>query len=579
MKFLSRYFKDYIKESILGPVFKLLEACFELLVPLIIAYIVDTIIPNGSQGNLVAMLFLLVGLACIGIIVSLIAQYYSAKAAVGVTKELTNDLYQKVLSLPKSSRDILSSSSLLTRLTSDTLQIQTGINTFLRLFLRAPIVVFGSLIMAFYISPSLSAYFLGMIILLIFIVTVISVMTSRIYQSMRKELDGLVGQVRETVTGWRVIRAFGQREREIKAFQGINQIYKKQQLQAGFWSSLLSPLTFLVVNGTLLILIWQGNIAISNNLLEQGMLVALINYLLQILVELVKMIMVVSTLNQTYISAQRIQEVFEQESEDVESSLPKVVSEDQEIIFSVRHLSFSYPKSAEESLSDIAFDLRKGQFMGIIGGTGSGKSTLVDLLQALYSVPTNQLSLFIDGKSPKNLKEWRQRIAIVPQQAQLFAGTIRSNLSLGLEEISDSDLWSALEIAQAKSFIEDKGGLDSPVEAFGKNFSGGQRQRLTIARAILQKAPILVLDDATSALDYLTESRLLVAIRQELPGQNLIMVSQRTNSLRTADQILVLEQGRQVGLGRHEDLLRSSAIYQEIHQSQQQGEEDSYGTI
>lgn len=565
MKFLSRYFKDYIKESILGPVFKLLEACFELLVPLIIAYIVDTIIPNGSQGNLVAMLFLLVGIACIGIIVSLIAQYYSAKAAVGVTKELTNDLYQKVLSLPKSSRDILSSSSLLTRLTSDTLQIQTGINTFLRLFLRAPIVVFGSLIMAFYINPSLSAYFLGMIILLIFIVTVISVMTSRIYQLMRKELEGLVGQVRETVTGWRVIRAFGQREREIKAFQGINHIYKKQQLQAGFWSSLLSPLTFLVVNGTLLILIWQGNIAISHNLLEQGMLVALINYLLQILVELVKMIMVVSTLNQTYISAQRIQEVFDQTSEDVESSLPKVVSEDKEIIFSVHHLSFSYPKSAEESLSDIAFDLRKGQFMGIIGGTGSGKSTLVDLLQALYSVPTNQLSLFIDGKSPKNLKEWRQRIAIVPQQAQLFAGTIRSNLSLGLEEISDSNLWSALKIAQAKSFIEDKGGLDSPVEAFGKNFSGGQRQRLTIARAILQKAPILILDDATSALDYLTESRLLAAIRQELPGQNLIMVSQRTNSLRTADQILVLEQGRQVGLGRHEDLLRSSAIYQEIH--------------
>ncbi|MFM0773661.1 ABC transporter ATP-binding protein [Streptococcus suis] len=579
MKFLSRYFKDYIKESILGPVFKLLEACFELLVPLIIAYIVDTIIPNGSQGNLVAMLFLLVGLACIGIIVSLIAQYYSAKAAVGVTKELTNDLYQKVLSLPKSSRDILSSSSLLNRLTSDTLQIQTGINTFLRLFLRAPIVVFGSLIMSFYISPTLSVYFLGMIVLLLVIVAGISVMTSRIYQSMRKELDGLVGQVRETVTGWRVIRAFGQREREIKAFQGINQIYKKQQLQAGFWSSLLSPLTFLVVNGTLLILIWQGNIAISNNLLEQGMLVALINYLLQILVELVKMIMVVSTLNQTYISAQRIQEVFDQTSEDVESSLPKVVSEDKEIIFSVRHLSFSYPKSAEESLSDIAFDLRKGLFMGIIGGTGSGKSTLVDLLQALYSVPTNQLSLFIDGKSPKNLKEWRQQIAIVPQQAQLFAGTIRSNLSLGLEEISDSDLWSALEIAQAKSFIEDKGGLDSPVEAFGKNFSGGQRQRLTIARAILQKAPILVLDDATSALDYLTESRLLVAIRQELPGQNLIMVSQRTNSLRTADQILVLEQGRQVGLGRHEDLLRSSAIYQEIHQSQQQGEEDSYETI
>ncbi|HEM6302180.1 TPA: ABC transporter ATP-binding protein [Streptococcus suis] len=578
MKSLFRYFKSYKKESILGPIFKLLEASFELLVPLIIAYIVDTIIPNGNRGDLVAMLLLLVGLALVGIIVSLTAQYFSAKAAVGVTKELTNDLYQKVLSLPKSSRDILSSSSLLNRLTSDTLQIQTGINTFLRLFLRAPIVVFGSLIMSFYISPTLSVYFLGMIVLLLVIVAGISVMTSRIYQTIRKELDGLVGQVRETVTGWRVIRAFGQREREIKTFQGINQRYKKQQLEAGFWSSLLSPLTFLVVNGTLLILIWQGNIAISHNLLEQGMLVALINYLLQILVELVKMIMVVSTLNQTYISAQRIQEVFEQESEDVQADLPAVKSRDKDLVFSVQDLTFAYPNSAEESLSGIDFELRKGQFMGIIGGTGSGKSTLVDLLQALYSLPTNQLSIYIDGQSPKNLKEWRQQIAIVPQQAQLFAGTIRSNLSLGLESVSDNDLWAALEIAQAKSFIEDKGGLDSPVEAFGKNFSGGQRQRLTIARAILQKAPILILDDATSALDYLTESRLLASIRRELPEQTLIMVSQRTNSLRVADQILVLDQGRQVGLGRHEDLLRSSAIYQEIDQSQHR-EEGSHEAI
>lgn len=578
MKSLFRYFKSYKKESILGPIFKLLEASFELFVPLIIAYIVDTIIPNGNRGDLVAILLLLVGLAIVGIIISLTAQYFSAKAAVGVTKELTNDLYQKVLSLPKSSRDILSSSSLLNRLTSDTLQIQTGINTFLRLFLRAPIVVFGSLIMSFYISPTLSVYFLGMIVLLLVIVTGISVMTSRIYQTIRKELDGLVGQVRETVTGWRVIRAFGQREQEIKTFQGINQRYKKQQLEAGFWSSLLSPLTFLVVNCALLILIWQGNIAISNNLLEQGMLVALINYLLQILVELVKMIMVVSTLNQTYISAQRIQEVFDQESENVEADLPVVKSRDKDLVFSVHDLTFAYPNSAEESLSGIDFELRKGQFMGIIGGTGSGKSTLVDLLQALYSLPTDQLSIYIDEQSPKNLKEWRRQIAIVPQQAQLFAGTIRSNLSLGLEEISDSDLWSALEIAQAKSFIEDKGGLDSPVEAFGKNFSGGQRQRLTIARAILQKAPILILDDATSALDYLTESRLLAAIRRELPEQTLIMVSQRTNSLRAADQILVLDQGRQVGLGRHEDLLRSSAIYQEIDQSQHR-EEGSHETI
>lgn len=578
MKRFFKYFHPYQKEAILGPVFKLLEASFELLVPLIIAFIVDTIIPNGNQGDLVAMLLLLVGLACVGILVSLTAQYFSAKAAVGVTKALTNDLYQKVLSLPKSSRDILSSSSLLTRLTSDTLQIQTGINTFLRLFLRAPIVVFGSLMMAFYISPSLSVYFLGMIILLLIIVTGISIITSRMYQSIRKDVDSLVGQVGETVMGWRVIRAFGQKAREIKTFQGINQTYKKHQLQAGFWSSLLSPLTFLVVNTTLLILIWQGNGAVSQNLLEQGMLVALINYLLQILVELVKMIMVVSTLNQTYVSAQRIQEVFEQESEDVEADLPKAQFNDKELVFSVNHLSFAYPKSAEKALLDITFELSKGQFMGIIGGTGSGKSTLVDLLQALYSLPIQQLSHSIDGKSPKNLKEWREQIAIVPQQAQLFAGTVRSNLSLGLDTVADSDFWSALEIAQAKSFVEEKGGLDSPVEAFGKNFSGGQRQRLTIARAILQKAPILILDDATSALDYLTESRLLAAIRQEFPERTLIMVSQRTNSLCRADQILVLDQGHQVGLGRHEDLLRSSAIYQEIDQSQHR-EEDRHETI
>ena len=263
----------------------------------------------------------------------------------------------------------------------------------------------------------------------------------------------MVAQVTETITGWRVIRAFVQRERQIKTFQGIEQRYTNPHLHSGFCSSLLSPLTFLVVNGTLILLIWQGDSAISDNRLEQGMLVALINYLLQILVELVKLIMVVTTLNQTYISAQRIQEVFEQKSEDVDANLPVIYSRDKELIFSVNHLSFSYPKSAEESLIDIDFELCKRQFMGLIGGTGSGKSTLVDLLQALYSIPTSQLSFFIEGKSPRNLKEWRQQLAIVPQQAQLFAGTVRSNLSLGLESVLDSELWAALEIAQAKSFI------------------------------------------------------------------------------------------------------------------------------
>ncbi|MGV3311480.1 ABC transporter ATP-binding protein [Streptococcus suis] len=575
MTFILRYVRDYLKEVTLAPLFKLLEACFELLVPLAIAHIVDTIIPHGNQGDLVAMLLLLTGLAIVGVLVSILGQYYSAKAAVGVTKQLTEDLFEKVLSLPQASQDTLSRSSILTRLTSDTLQIQAGINIFLRLFLRAPIVVFGALFMAFYISPSLSLYFLGMIAILLVIVAGITAAVSRYLLSIRRDLDSLVGQVRETVTGWRVIRAFGQVAREVAHFQALNLAYKNRQLQAGYWSSLLSPLTFLVVNATLMILIWQGNLAISNNLLEQGMLIALINYLLQILAELVKMVMVVSSINQSYIAGQRIQEIFKQESEDLEGTLPVLQANDPADVFALYKLDFAYPNAAEQALSGISIQIKKGQFIGIIGGTGAGKTTLVNLLQAFYPMPANQLMHFIDGKSPVNLKTWRANCATVAQQAQLFAGTVRSNLTLGLADSSEERIWWALKIAQADGFVAEKGGLDSPVAAFGKNFSGGQRQRLTIARALLKEAPVLILDDATSALDYLTESRLLQAIKEELPDQTLIMVSQRTNSLKTADQILVLDQGQQVGLGRHQDLLESSAIYREIDQSQH-GEEGSH---
>lgn len=575
MTFILRYVRDYLKEVTLAPIFKLLEACFELLVPLAIAHIVDTIIPHGNQGDLVAMLLLLTGLAIVGVLVSILGQYYSAKAAVGVTKQLTEDLFEKVLSLPQASQDTLSRSSILTRLTSDTLQIQAGINIFLRLFLRAPIVVFGALFMAFYISPSLSIYFLGMIAVLLVIVAGITAAVSRYLLSIRRDLDSLVGQVRETVTGWRVIRAFGQVAREVAHFQALNLAYKNRQLQAGYWSSLLSPLTFLVVNATLMILIWKGNLAISNNLLEQGMLVALINYLLQILAELVKMVMVVSSINQSYIAGQRIQEIFKQESEDLEGTLPVLQANDPADVFALYKLDFAYPNAAEQALSGISIQIKKGQFIGIIGGTGAGKTTLVNLLQAFYPMPANQLMYFIDGKSPVNLKTWRANCATVAQQAQLFAGTVRSNLTLGLADSSAERIWWALKIAQADGFVAEKGGLDSPVAAFGKNFSGGQRQRLTIARALLKEAPVLILDDATSALDYLTESRLLQAIKEELPDQTLIMVSQRTNSLKTADQILVLDQGQQVGLGRHQDLLESSAIYREIDQSQH-GEEGSH---
>ncbi|MGT2716132.1 ABC transporter ATP-binding protein [Streptococcus respiraculi] len=568
MKRFRKYGKGYIKEAILAPLFKLMEACFELAVPLIIAFIIDNIIPHSNHGQLIAMILLLVLFAVIGVIVALTAQYYSAKAAVGYTKELTQDLYQKVLSLPKSSRDSLSSDSLLTRLSSDTLQIQSGINIFLRLFLRAPIVVFGSLIMAFYISPRLSLNFLGMITLLFVIVSIVSIMASKVYLLMRQSLDSLVGQVRESIAGMRVIRAFGQSMREINTFQQLNQTYTRQQLTAGFWASLLTPATFLVVNGTLLVMIYQGKLAINQGFLNQGMLVALLNYLSQILVELVKMVMVISTLNQSFISLGRLNEIFEQDSEDVERPFEySSVSEGWTVM--VDNLSFVYPKAAEHALTGLSFRIKKGEFFGIIGGTGAGKSTLVDLLLRLYPVEPQHLSIFKwNNNSPVNLKEWREQFALVGQQAQLFSGTVRSNLLLGRRSASDVELWWALDMAQAKDFISEKGGLEASVEAFGRNFSGGQRQRLTIARALLQDAPILILDDATSALDYLTERNLLTAIQRELPDKLLIMISQRTNSLSQADQILVLDKGHQVGLGRHKELLQTCAIYQEINQSQ-----------
>ena len=566
---LFRYFRDYLKESILGPLFKLLEALFELIVPLVIAYIVDSIIPHGNQGDLVAMVLLLVGLASVGVAVAITAQYYSAKAAVGYTKSLSQDLYQKVLSLPKSSQDRLSTSSLLTRLSSDCLQIQTGINSFLRLFLRAPIVVFGAMIMAFSISPRLSIIFLVMVAILLVIVVLVSVFSARIFAQMRKSVDKLVSMVRENVLGARVIRAFGQKEREIQAFKKENQSYLDRQVKAGAWSASLAPLTYLVVNLCVIILIYQGKIAIHSNLLEQGQLIALINYLLQILIELVKMVMVMMTMNQTFISAKRVQEIFEQESEDIEADFPIERTDQASLLLEAEDVCFTYPESADLALDQLNFSVHAGDIFGIIGGTGSGKSSLVKLLLRLYPVSAGRLTLYVEGKSPNNLKAWRQQFALVPQKAQLCKGDVRSNLSLGLTNISDQEMWQALDIAQARDFLEAKEGLDSPVEAMGRNFSGGQRQRLTIARALLQPAPILILDDATSALDYLTESRLLEAIQTRLPDKTLIIVSQRIKSLRTAQQILVLDKGRQVGLGRHDELLASCPVYQEIAKSQE----------
>lgn len=574
MKSLLKYFKGYLAETFLGPVFKLLEAIFELCVPLIIAHLVDQVIPQKETSGVVMTVGVLFLFAGLGVVVAITAQYFSSKAAVGFTREMTKELYDKILSLPKEKRDRIGTSSLVTRLTSDTYQIQVGINLFLRLFLRAPIIVFGSIIMAFTISPKLTLWFLGMVAILTLIIVIMSRTVNPLFATIRKITDRMVTVTRQQFQGMRVIRAFGQQASELEDFREVNQDYKVWQIRAGIWSSLVSPLTFLVVNTTLVCVIWQGQVNISAGLLTQGMLVALVNYLLQILTELIKLAMLVTSLNVSYISAKRVQEIFDLKEEDLLEALAEETAIEQEAI-SAEEVSFTYPTASSPALEGISFDLNHGQMLGIIGGTGSGKSTLVQLLSHLYAVSQGKLALYHQGHSPRTLKEWREWVAVVPQKAELFRGTIRSNLLLGMEEtVSDHDLWWALETAQAADFVREKEGqLDEPVEAFGRNFSGGQRQRLTIARALLKKAPFLILDDSTSALDYLTEARLLKSIKEELSDTSLILVSQRTNSLKSADQILVLNKGHQVGLGNHEFLLATNEIYQEIHESQHGREE------
>ena len=574
MKQLLSYFKPYLKESFLAPLFKLLEAVFELLVPIVIAGIVDQSIPQKDQGHLWMQMGFLFVFAVIGVLVALVAQFYSAKAAVGFAKELTNDLYRHILSLPKDSRDRLTTSSLVTRLTSDTYQIQTGINQFLRLFLRAPIIVFGAIFMAYRLSPELTFWFLVMVAILSFVIVVLSRLVNPLYSILRKKTDQLVQETRQQIQGMRVIRAFGQEKREIENFQVLNQVYTAIQMKTGYWSSLLTPLTYLIVNGTLLVIIWNGYISIQGGWLSQGALIALINYLLQILVELIKLAMLINSLNQSYISAKRIEEVFAEKPEDILAEIAqKETSSNQSL--RVEHLSFTYPDAAQPSLRNLSFAMQQGQILGIIGGTGSGKSSLVQVLLGLYPADKGSISLYRDGRSPRNLSEWRSWMAYVSQKVELFKGTIRSNLTLGMEEtVSDQELWQALEIAQAKDFVSDKEGqLDAEVQAGGRNFSGGQKQRLSIARAVLRQAPFLILDDATSALDTITESNLLKAVQDNLPNTSLILISQRTSTLKIADQILLLEKGEQLALGNHEELMETSQVYREINASQH-GKED-----
>ncbi|MGV3028138.1 ABC transporter ATP-binding protein [Streptococcus hyovaginalis] len=578
MSALLLYFKSYLKETILGPLFKLLEASFELFIPLIIASIIDHIIPQSNQSQLIVMILLLFGLALLGVIVSITAQYFSSKGAIGYTEQLSDDLFHHIMHLSQSQRDLLGTSSLVTRMVSDTYQIQMGINQFLRLFLRSPFIVFGSVIMAFTISPTLTTYFLMMVVTLLVAIFVMSRLLNPLYSQIRQLTDALVAKIREQLEGVRVIRAFDRIDSEEMAFQHLNNHYYHQQIKAGILSSLVGPVTIVIVNVTLIAVIWRGAVLIEHSLLSQGMLVALINYLLQILAELLKMTMLVTSLNQSFISAKRVQAIFDLDIESEKINLSDETSSRDlsGMAIVTEKLTFRYPNAGKAALEDISFTLASGQSLGIIGGTGSGKSTLVALLTRLYQAQSGQLLLSHKGASAQSVKEWRGWTAVVPQKAQLFNGSIRSNLQLGQgNNLSDQDMIQALSMAQAWEFVHEKEGqLEAEVAAFGRNFSGGQRQRLTIARAILRRAPFLILDDATSALDYLTERRLLEAINQERQesGGHLIIVSQRTRSLKEVDKILVLDQGKLLAQGSHEELLETCHVYRDIHFSQESQE-------
>ncbi|MGT2865833.1 ABC transporter ATP-binding protein [Streptococcus fryi] len=566
---LKNAFKSYRKEGVLAPLFKFLEACFELVMPLIMAHMVDDIIPQSRLDLIWQPIGLFVILALSGAFMAIIAQFYAAKAAVGISSLLSRELFSKILALPQVERDQLNGSSLVNRLTSDVLQLQTGINLFLRLFLRAPIIILGSVTMAFIISPDLTLFFIVMLLLLTIIVWGLSLWLKPFYQDIRYLLDKLVVKTREQMRGMRVIRAFNHSQQELDGFGKLNRELLSKQIITGRLADLISPLTFVVVNITLVCLLWRGHILVKTQILSQGAIVALVNYLTQLLGELLKLVLLLQSLNEANISRQRIQEVLDLPSE--ESTALLKVARDEQYSIVIKDLSFTYPTGSSPALSTIQLQLRKGEHLGIIGGTGAGKSTLIHLLSGNYIVDKGRLSLYHDNNSPQTLEEWRQWTGLVPQTADLFQGTIRDNLLLGsTKNHTEESLWHALDIAQASEFVSHRDGqLESNVLAFGHSLSGGQRQRLTIARAILKHSPFLLLDDAFSALDPLTEQRLLEALTTELANTTLVIVSQKTKVLQRLDKILVLDKGQQVGFGSHNELLASNAIYQEIYASQE----------
>ena len=590
MKTYLRFLRLYPKESVIAPLFKLLEAIFDLCVPLVVAAIIDRGIGMtdesgvgiiggaGDKPFIFAMCGVLILLAIIGFTCAMIAQYFSAKAAVGTAARLRHELFAHMQSFTYAQTDRVGTSTMITRMTSDVNQLQTGVNMTLRLLLRSPIIVLGAMVMAFTIYPPLAWIFVVTIPLLSAVVFGVMLGGAPLYRRVQNRLDRVTAVTRENLTGVRVIRAFCKEDEEIDRFREANHEQTALQNKAGLLSAIMNPVTYVLVNLAVILLIYRGALTVDVGGITQGQLVALVNYMGQILVEIVKFATSTFTVTKAVACGNRIGAVL-----DMPAGMTVIADENGELrpaedapAVAFRDVSLTYAEGADPSLSHISFSVARGETVGIIGGTGAGKSTLANLIPRFYEATEGRV--LVSGRDVRCYQpdDLRERIGVVPQRAELFKGTIRSNLAWGKADATDEEMWDALEAAQAADFVREKaGGLDAPVEQGGRNFSGGQRQRLTIARALVRRPEILILDDSASALDFATDARLRAALRDITPRPTTFVISQRTSSIHAADLILVLDDGHLVGMGRHDDLLASCEVYREIHESQFKGGEDA----
>lgn len=569
MKSLLRYLKNYKKETVLAPLFKMLEASFELFIPLVMASIIDVGIGQQRTAYVWQMGAVLLALGVIGLTCAITAQYFAAKAATGFSKELRADLFSHIQSLSYTRMDQIGTSTLITRMTSDVNQVQSGVNLVLRLFLRSPFIVFGAMIMAFTVDVKAALIFVVTIPLLSVVVFGIMLLTMPLYKKVQGKLDDVLRLTRENLTGVRVIRAFHKEEEEEKQFKEQTELLSRAQQYVGKLSAIMNPVTFIVVNGATIILIYTGAIRVDHGILTQGEVVALVNYMSQILVELVKLANLIITVTKSFACGNRIAGVFAQKNEMTSGEMCISFPADVPAV-EFSHVDLRYEGAGDNSLDDITFAARRGETIGIIGGTGSGKSSLVNLIPRFYDITGGELRIGGTDIHALSLKELRSKIGIVPQKAVLFAGSIAENLRWGQEDATEEELNEAIKMAQAEEFVSAKEGrLSYMIEQNGRNLSGGQKQRLTIARALVRKPEILILDDSASALDYATDARLRSAIKEIAGSMTVFIVSQRTSSLQFADKIVVLDDGRIAGIGTHNELLESCPEYIEIYESQE----------